>query len=225
MDIVLLYGGVERLSKKGRGTLSRLAEHYYQLLRSRVQWVGFAGQSFFFNPYLAAVDMFLVHPGAAHGAVSRCFANFWAAIGTCGIYSKGRDKFFKRLGLLAPNSAGACTAAVVADTAYGFLLNLPGFMLNYFLSGCGLWSAIFLGFKAAALASWTSSISGGLFDSFNALDSDDAGVKARAPGWVRWLVIDRFELPARKKLIWAALIFSVITTAAIYSFGPGGLLR
>jgi hypothetical protein len=202
-----------------------LAEHYGRLLRSRQQWVGFAGQSFFFNPYLAAADMFFVHPGAAHGAISRCWANGWAALGTCGIYSNGRDEIFKKLGLLAPNSVPACLAAVLTDTAYGFVLNLPGFVLNYKLSGCAMMPAVVMGFKASAWACWTSSISGGLFDTFNALDSDDAQKKARAPAWVRWAVIDRFKLKTRKKFIWACLAASAVATAAIYSFSPGGLCR
>src|SRR5215475_12469637 len=115
----------------GRAKVSRLVQYYGGLLRSREQWVGFAGQSLFFNPYLAAADMFFVHPGALHGLVSRCFANLWGALGTCGIYSSGRDEVFKKLGLLAPNSVLAVAAACLTDTAYGFVLNLPGFVLNY----------------------------------------------------------------------------------------------
>jgi hypothetical protein len=202
-----------------------LAAYYSRLLRSRGQWVGFAGQSLFFNPYLAAADMFFVHPGALHGLVSRCLANFWAALGTCGIYSGGRDEVFKKLGLLAPNSTAAVVAACLTDTAYGFILNLPGFVLNYKLSGCEWSAAVILGVKAAGAACWTSSISGALFDTFRALDSDDPQHKARAPGWVRWAVIDRFELRTRKKLIWASLAGSVVVTGAIYCFAPGGLLK
>jgi hypothetical protein len=119
----------------------------------------------------------------------------------------------------------SCTAAVLADTVYGFILNLPGFVVNYVLSGCGLVPSLLMGFKACAAVCWTSSVSGGLFDSFGALDSDDPQKKARAPAWVRWLVIDRFELGVRKKLIWICLALSVLATAAIYSFAPGGLLR
>jgi hypothetical protein len=208
-----------------REKASWLAEHYGRLVRSREQWVGFAGQSLFFNPYLAAADMFFVHPGALHGVVSRCFANLWAALGTCGIYSSGRDEVFRKLGLLAPKSVPAVIAACLTDTAYGFILNLPGFVLNYKLSGCEWLSAVVLGVKAAGAASWTSSISGALFDTFRALDSDDPRHKARAPGWVRWLVIERFELRTRKKLIWASLAGSMAATAAIYCFAPGGLLR
>src|SRR5215471_3531847 len=84
-----------------RAKASRLAAYYGRVLRSREQWVGFAGQSLFFNPYLAAADMLFVHPGALHGLVSRCLANFWAALGTCGIYSNCRDEVFKKLGLLS----------------------------------------------------------------------------------------------------------------------------
>src|SRR5580692_2271665 len=102
--------------------VARLSGYYGRLLRSREQWVGFASQSFFHNPYLAASDMFFVHPGAAHGAVSRCLANGWAALGTCGIYSGGRDEIFRMLGILAPNSVRGCCIAISADTAYGFAL-------------------------------------------------------------------------------------------------------
>jgi len=207
-----------------RGKLSRLVEYYRRLLRSREQWVGFAAQSLFFNPYLAAADMFFVHPGAIHGVVSRCLANFWAALGTCGIYSGGRDEVFKKLGLLAPNSRFAVLAACLTDTAYGFILNLPGFVLNYKLSGCEWMASVVLGVKAAGAASWTSSISGALFDTFRALDSDDPRHKARAPAWVRWAVIDRVQLKTRKKLIWISLAISVAATAALYCFAPGGLL-
>jgi hypothetical protein len=204
---------------------SCLAVYYGRLLRSRQQWIGFASQSLFFNPYLAAADMLFVHPGAFHAVVSRCLANCWAALGTCGIYSSGRDEVFKKLGLLAPHSIPGVVAACLTDTAYGFILNLPGFVLNYKLSGCEWLFAVVLGLKAAAAACWTSSISGALFDTFRALDSDDPQHKARAPAWVRWAVIDRFELRVRKKLIWASLAGSVAATTAIYSFAPGGLLR
>jgi hypothetical protein len=169
--------------------------------------------------------MFFVHPGAAHGAISRCLANGWAALGTCGIYSNGRDELFKRLGLLAPDSVAGCALAIMADTVYGFALNLPGFILNYALSGCALLPSVIMGIKASAAACWTSSISGGLFDTFNALDSDDPRKKSRVPILVRWAVIDRLELKTRKKLIWACLAASVAATIAIYCFAPSGLLR
>ena len=211
--------------KSGWRTLARLFNHYGRLLRSREQWVGFASQPFFHNPYLAASDIFFVHPGAARGAVSRCLANGWAALGTCGIYSNGRDEIFRMLGILAPNSVRGCFIAIVADTAYGFALNVPGFILNYALSGCGLLPALVLGVKASAAACWTSSISGGLFDTFNALDSDDPLKKGRAPILARWAVIDRFELKTRKHLIWLCLALSIAATIAIYCFAPGGLLR
>jgi hypothetical protein len=202
-----------------------LVDHYTRIVRSRAQWVGFAGQSFFFNPYLAAADMFFVHPGAAHGAVSRCLANGWAALGTCGIYSTGRDELFRKLGLLKSHTVKNSLVVVMADTAYGFLLNLPGFILNYYLSGCGLMASVILGLKGSVAASWTSSISGGLFDTFSAMDSDDPVKRGRVPIVIRRLVIDRFELRARKKLIWVCLAASVAATAAIYCFAPGGLLR
>jgi hypothetical protein len=152
---------------------SRLAGHFRRLISSREQWVGFASQSFFHNPYLAVADMWFVHPGAAHGALSRCFANGWAALGTCAIYSNSRSELFRKLGLLAPTSIGGILANFAADTAFGFMINLPGFMVNYGLSGCGWMDSVGLGFKASAAACWTSSISGMLFDTFRALDSDD----------------------------------------------------
>lgn len=225
MDGLSLNDGCRRLLKNGRASLLFWANHYRRLLRSRLQWVGFASQSFFHNPYLAAMDMFFVHPGAAHGAISRSLANGWAALGTCGMYSTGRDEVFKRLGLLAPNSALGCAAVIMADTIYGFTLNLPAFILNYALSGCGWTHSILLGVKASASACWTSSISGGLFDTFSALDSDDPQKKGRVPILVRWAVIDRFKLATRKKLIWICLAVSIAATAAIYCYAPGGLLR
>ena len=225
MEVLSLNDSFGRFSKNCRGTLSRLLDHYRRLLRSRQQWVGFASQSFFHNPYLAAVDMFFVHPGALHGALSRCFANVWGALGTCGIYSNGRDKLFKKLGLLRTDTFKGCIAAIMVDTVYGFLLSLPGFCLNYKLAGVAVVPSVVMGLKASGAACWTSFISGALFDSFAALDSDDPRKRSRAPAWVRWLVIDRFELKTRKKLIWIALAASVLVTAAIYSFAPGGLLR
>ena len=168
--------------------------------------------------------MFIVQPGAVHGAASRCWATFWSVLGTTGIYSNGRDVLFKRLGLLAPGSFKLCVAAILADTTYGFILNLPGFVLNYGLSGCG-WASIILGVKACAAACWTSSISGGLFDTFGALDSDDPQKKNRVPVVIRWLVIDRFGLDTRKRFIWICLAASIAATVAIYCFAPGGILR
>ena len=169
--------------------------------------------------------MFLVHPGAVHGALSRCFANGWAMLGTCGIYSTNRDKLFKKIGLHRIDSFKGCVAAIVVDTVYGFLLSLPGFCLNYKLAGVAVIPSVVMGVKAAGAACWTSFISGALFDTFAALDSDDPHKRSRAPAWIRWLVIDRFELKTRKKLIWIGLAASVLLTAAIYSFAPGGLLR
>jgi hypothetical protein len=224
MDAIALSNRFVRLSQACCGIFSRLRFHYGRVLKSREQWVGFASQSFFFNPYLAAVDMFLVHPGAAHGAASRCWANMWSALGTCGIYSCGRDQIFRMLGLLTPNSMRGYAATILADTLYGFILNLPGFVVNYALGGCG-WAAVILGIKACAAASWTSTISGGLFDTFNALDSDDPLKKGRAPILIRWMIIDRFNLKTRKWLIWLCFAVSVAATLAIYSFAAGGLLR
>ena len=204
MEVLSANDTFATVAKNCREWLSRLPGHYRRLLSSRQQWVGFASQSFFHNPYMAAADMFLVHPGAAHGALSRCFANAWAALGTCGVYSAGRDRLFRRLGLLAPNSFLTCAAACLADTAYGFLLNIPGCVINYKLSGCPLGPSVVMGLMASGSACWTSFISGALFDSFAALDSDDPQKRARAPVWVRWAVIARFPLRIRKKLIWIA---------------------
>ena len=167
----------------GRGVLRRGFDHYRRLLTSRKQWVGYASQSFFHNPYLAAADMFLVHPGAAHGALSRCFANVWSVLGTTGMYSHGRDRLFKRLGLVRTDTFWGSVGAILADTIYGFTLNLPAFIANYGLSGCGWGPSILLGVKASGAACWTSFISGALFDSFAALDSDDPAKRGRArPG-------------------------------------------
>jgi hypothetical protein len=224
MDDSIVSEQLVRFVRTGRALPSRLWSYYGSLLRSRQQWVGVASQSFFFNPYLAAMDMLIVHPGAVHGAISRCWALFWSALGTTGLYSNGRDELFKRLGLLAPSSSKHFLTAIVADTAYGFILNLPGFVINYALSGCGS-ASILLGIKACAAVCWTSSISGGLFDTFNALDSDDPQKKSRVPIVVRWLVIDRFGLETRKKFIWACLTASLAATVAIYCFAPGGILR
>jgi hypothetical protein len=225
MDALPLTRSFTPRSEQTGGRVSRLFNHYGRLLRSRRQWVGFASQSFFHNPYIAAAEMFFVHPGAAHGAISRTLANGWAALGTCGMYSNGRDKVFKRFGLLAPESFHGCLVCVLADTAYGFVLNVPGFVLNYGLSGCGWMPSVFLGLKASAAACWTSCISGALFDTFGALDSDDPQKKARVPVLIRWAVIDRLKLETRKKLIWLCLAASVAATAAIYCFAPDGLLR
>jgi len=225
VEILSSYASWARLSRHGREALLKLPGHYRRLLRSRQQWVGFAGQSFFYNPFLAAADMFFVHPGAGHGLLSRGFANIWAAVGTCGIYSTGRDRLFKKLGLEQINSVPAVFAAVLADTIYGFTLNLPGSILNYMLSGCGMTPSIIMGIKSSGFACWTSFISGALFDSFAALDSDDPQKRSRAPAWVRWAVVDRFGLQTRKRLVWICLAFSILATSAIYCFAPGGLLR
>lgn len=127
--------------------------------------------------------------------------------------------------MLAPTTVGGILANFAADTAFGFALNLPGFILNYGLSGCGWGLSFFLGFKASAAVCWTSSISGMLFDTFRALDSDEPAKVARAPVLIRWLVINRFELRTRKKLIWLCLAGSILATAAVYAYAPGGLLR
>ena len=225
MDALPLSSSPLYADKSVRDRLWRLAAGYKRIASSRTQWVGFAGQSLFFNPFLAGVDMFFVHPGAAHGAISRVFANAWAAVGTCGIYSNGRDAIFRRLGIMGSKTIAGGFVTILADTGYGFAMNLPGFMVNYFLSGCGFLPSILLGFKASAAACWTSSIAGGLFDTFAALDSDEPEKRARVPILIRWAVIDKFELDTRRKLIWLSLAFSIAVTIVIYSFAPGGLLR
>jgi len=224
VDALIAGDHLTRFVRTARALPLRLWFHYGTLLRSRRQWVAVASQSLFFNPYLAAMDMFILHPGAAHGAVSRIWATLWSALGSAGLYSNGRDELFRWLGLLTPGSCKNSLAAILADTAYGFILNLPGFILNYALGGCG-WACFSLGVKACTSACWTSSVSGGLFDTFSALDSDDALKKSRVPFLFRWLVIERFELKTRKKLIWVSLWASAAATLAIYCFAPGGLLR
>jgi len=216
---------VSRFIKSGPGALGRLWDHYCRILFSRQQWVGFAGQSFFYNPFLAMADMFFVHPGAGHGLLSRFFANMWAVLGTCGVYSAGRDRLFKKIGLERIESIPAIFAAVFADTIYGFTLNLPGAIINYMMSGCGVTPSVVMGIKSSAAACWTSFIAGALFDSFAALDSNDPQKRSRAPGWVRWMLIDRYSLGVRRQLIWISLAVSLLATLAIYCFCPGGLLR
>ncbi len=225
MDALTISPSLFRAGKTCRDRAWRLLAGYKRVASSRAQWVGFAGQSLFFNPYLAAADMFFVHPGAAHGAISRCLANGWAALGTCGLYSNGRDAIFRRLGIMGSKTISGGFVTILADTAYGFAMNLPGFMANYFLSGCGFLPSVLLGFKASAAACWTSSIAGGLFDTFAALDGDDPVKRSRVPILIRWAVIDKFALNTRRKLIWLGLAISVAVTLAIYGFAPGGLLR
>ncbi|MGO8836852.1 MAG: hypothetical protein ACLQAH_01435 [Limisphaerales bacterium] len=194
------------------------------MLRSRRHWVNFAGQSLH-NPYIALAEMYFVHPGAGCGAVSRLLANAWSAIGTSSTYSDGRDLILKTIGIYDRGSIPGCLAVFFTDIAYGFVLSLPGTVINYKLSGLSWKTAVVLGIQTSLWGCVLSPVAGGLFDTFNALDSDDPKVKARAPHWIQWALINRVQLKARKKLIWILLAGSTAATAAIYSFAPGGLLR
>lgn len=198
--------------------------YYARTLGSRQHWVNFASQSLH-NPYIALAEMYFVHPGAGRGAVSRLLANFWSAIGTTSAYSEGRDRILKKIGIFDRDSIPRRMAVFFADIAYGFVLSFPGTVINYKLSGWDWKSAAVLGTQTSLWGCLTSPVSGGLYDTFNAFDSDDPKVKVRAPGWVQWVLINRVPLQTRKKLIWALLAGSAITTAAVYSFAPGGLLR
>ena len=202
----------------------KLWNYYKKLLCSRQHWVNFASQSLH-NPYIALAEMFFVHPGAGRAAISRLLANFWSIIGTTSVYSEGRDKILKMLGVYDRESIPGRVAVFFTDLAYGFALNLPGTIINYKISGLSFKSAVLLGIQTSLWGSLLSPVAGGLYDSFHALDSDDPKVKIRPPAWVQWALINRFPLKTRKKLIWILLAASLISTAAIYSFAPGGLLR
>jgi len=224
MEVFPLNENLERLSKLCRVEPSRWWTYYMGMLRSRQHWVNFASQSLQ-NPYIALAEMFFVHPGAGRGIISRLLANIWSAIGTTSAYSEGRDRILKMIGIFDRDSIKGRLAVFFTDIAYGFLLNLPGTVLNYKLSGLGWQSSVVLGTQTSLCGSLLSPVSGGLYDSFNALDSNDPKVKTRAPRWVQWVLINRVPLKVRRKLIWLLLAGSTMTTAAIYSFAPGGLLR
>jgi hypothetical protein len=194
------------------------------VLRSRQHWVNFASQSLF-NPYIAFAEMFFVHPGAGRAATSRLLSILWSAIGNTTVYSGGRDRILKRIGIFDRESIPRSVAVVFTDIVYGFVFSSPGTILNYKLCGLNWTSAILLGVQTTLWGSLLSPVAGGLYDTFNALDSDDPKVKARAPNWVQWVLIDRVQLNVRRKLIWILLLGSMIITAAIYSFAPGGLFR
>ncbi|HUA36889.1 MAG TPA: hypothetical protein VMA35_00660 [Candidatus Sulfopaludibacter sp.] len=204
--------------------MSPLWNYYRGMFRSRQHWVNFASQSLH-NPYIALAEMFFVHPGAGRAAISRLFANAWSAIGTTSAYSGGRDWILKKIGVFDRDSIPGRVAVFFTDLAYGFVLNLPGTVINYKLSGLGCKSSVVLGIQTSLWGCLLSPVAGGLYDSFNALDSDDPRVKTRAPGWVQWMLINRIPLKVRRKLIWLLLAGSLASTAAIYSFAPGGLLR
>jgi hypothetical protein len=202
----------------------RLWNYYKGMLCSRQHWVNFASQSLH-NPYIALAEMFFVHPGAGRGAISRLLANFWSAFGTTSVYSDGRDKILKMIGVYHRETIPGRIAVFFTDLAYGFALNLPGTVINYKISGLSFKSAILLGIQTSLWGCLLSPVAGGLYDSFNALDSDDPKVIMRAPGWVQWMLINRVPLRIRKKLIWILLAASFLSTAAVYSFAPHGLLR
>jgi len=213
-----------RLPGKCRVGLLQLWNYYKGMLCSRQHWVNFASQSLH-NPYIALAEMFFVHPGAGRATISRLLANIWSAIGTTSVYSEGRDRILKKIGIFDRDSIPGRVAVFCTDLAYGFVLNLPGTVINYKLSGLGCKSAVVLGIQTSLWGCLLSPVAGGLYDSFNALDSDDPKVKTRAPGWVQWMLLNRVQLKTRKKLIWLLLAGSLASTAAIYSFAPGGLLR
>ena len=213
-----------RLSENCRTCPSRWWNYYTGMLRSRQHWVNFASQSLH-NPYIALAEMFLVHPGAGRGAISRRLANAWSALGTTSAYSEGRDRILKAIGIFDRDSIPGRLAIFFTDLAYGFVLYLPGTFINYELSGLGYKSSVILGMQTSLWGCLLSPVAGGLYDSFNALDSDDPKVQTRAPRWVQRVLINRVQLKIRKKLIWLLLAGSLASTAAVYSFAPGGLLR
>ena len=194
------------------------------MLHSRQHWVNFASQSLH-NPYIALVEMCFVHPGAGRGAMSRLLANAWSAIGTTTAYSEGRDWILKTMGIFDRDSIPGRLAVFLTDMAYGFVLSWPGTILNYKMSGWNWKSSVALGTQTCLWGCFLSPVAGGLYDTFNALDSDDSKVKSRAPHWIQWALINRVQLKKRRKLIWALLAGSAAATAAIYSFAPNGLLR
>jgi hypothetical protein len=214
------YGSLGKL----RLGLSQFWNRSAEVLRSRQHWVNYASQSLY-NPYIAFAEMYFVHPGAGRAVLSRLLANAWSAIGTTSAYSGGRDRILKAIGIFDRDSILRGMAVFFTDIAYGFVLNSPGTVLNYRLSGWNWKSAMIMGVQTTLWGSLLSPISGGLYDTFNALDSDDSKIKARAPHWVRWVLINRVPLPMRRKLIWILLTGSLAATTAIYSFAPGGFLR
>lgn len=224
MAVLTLNDSFGRFSRSCRVGLARLWGHYARTLFSRQHWVNYASQALH-NPYIALGEMFFVHPGAARGALSRLIGNVFPALGTTSAYSTGRDTVLKKLGIFDRDSIPKRLAVFFADVAYGFVLGFPGSVANYKLSGADWMSSLTLGFWVSCWGCWTSPLTGALYDTFNALDSDDPKVIARAPVWIQHTVINRVALSARKKLIWASLAGSVLLTAGIYSFAPGGFLN
>jgi hypothetical protein len=204
--------------------MARCCSHYARTLRSRQHWVNYASQSLY-NPYIAIGEMFFIHPGASRGAMSRLIGNIFPALGTTSAYSGGRDTILKRLGIFDRDSIPRRLAVFFTDVAYGFVLGFPGSVVNYKLGGGDWKSSISLGFWASCWGCWSSPLTGALYDTFNALDSDDPKVTARAPVWIQKWLINRVKLDTRKKLIWACLAGCAVLTAGIYTFAPGGFLN
>src|SRR3974390_1982527 len=198
-------GGVYRQCYAG---VSRVGNYYRGMLYSRQHWVNFASQSLH-NPYIALAEMIFVHPGAGRAAISRLLANIWSAIVPTSVDSEGRDKILKAIGIFDRDSIKGRLAVFFTDIAFGFVLNLPGTVINYKLSGLGWRQAVVLGTQTSLWGSLLSPIAGGLYDTFNALDSDDPKVKTRAPRWVQWVLLNRVPLKVRRKLIWLLLAGSL----------------
>jgi hypothetical protein len=224
MEVLPLNDSFGRLFRNCRAGLARFGRHYAATVLSRQHWVNYASQSLH-NPYIAFGEMFFVHPGAARGALSRLIGNLFPALGTTSAYSGGRDTILRRLGIFDRDSVRKRLAVFCADVVYGFVLGFPGSVVNYKLSGGDWKSSITLGFWVSCWGCWTSPLTGALYDTFNALDSDDAKVQRRAPVWIQKTLINRVPLRIRKKLIWVFLALSLILTAAIYTFAPGGFLN
>jgi hypothetical protein len=224
MEVPSLNDNFGRLSRNCRAGVARFFGYYANTILSRQHWVNYASQSLH-NPYIAFGEMFFVHPGAARGALSRLIGNIFPALGTTSAYSSGRDTILKKFGIFDRDSIPKRLAVFGADVAYGFVLGFPGSVANYKLSGADWHSSLTLGFWVSCWGCWASPLTGALYDTFNALDSDDPKVKARAPVWLQKTLINRVQLPTRQKLIWAFLAGSVILTAGIYSFAPGGFLN
>ncbi len=224
MEVLSLNDSVGRLSRNCRAGVARFCRHYAATILSRQHWVNYASQSLH-NPYIALGEMFFVHPGAARGALSRVIGNVFPALGTTSAYSSGRDTILKKLGIFDRDSIPKRLAVFFTDVAYGFVLGFPGSVVNYKLSGGDWKSSITLGFWVSCWGCWTSPVTGALYDTFNALDSDDPKITARAPVWIQKTLINRVALSLRKKLIWAFLAGSMILTAGIYTFAPGGFLN
>jgi hypothetical protein len=224
MEAPSLNDNFGRLSRNCRERVARFWRYYLSTVLSRQHWVNYASQSLH-NPYIALGEMFFVHPGAARGALSRLIGNVFPALGTTSAYSGGRDTILKKFGIFDRDSIPKRLAVFFADVAYGFVLGFPGSVANYKLSGADWKSSLTLGFWVSCWGCWASPVTGALYDTFNALDTDDPKVIARAPVWIQKTLLNRIPLRTRKKLIWVFLAASVLLTAAIYTFAPGGFLN